>query len=54
MPAKTITKKPPISKTKKTATHKNGSQAPDEHLVKANKAMAKAWTLISRRQDKRD
>ncbi len=32
----------------------NGAQTPDEHLSKANKAMAKAWSLIARRQDKSD
>ncbi len=47
MPEKTNTQQPLTS-----APHTNGGQAPNEHLVKANKAMARAWASISRRQNK--
>ena len=54
MPTKTVTNKTDTKKTNTAVANKNGSNTPNEHLVKANKAMTKAWTLISRRQDKRD
>ena len=54
MSPKETAKKTIAGKTKTMATHKNGSQTPDEHLAKANKAMTKAWNLISRRKDKSD
>ena len=37
-------------KAAKDSTTKNGKQTPDEHLEKANKAMSKAWSLISQRK----
>jgi len=54
MSTKSLAKKTIAQKTKSTAINKNGSQTPDEHLAKANKAMTKAWNLISRRKDKGD
>lgn len=54
MATKTITKNATAAKTNINTAHQNGSQTPDEHLEKANKAMTKAWTLIARRKDKRD
>lgn len=51
MSPKAMAKKTIAAKTK-TAARNNGSQTPDEHLAKANKAMTKAWTLIARRKDK--
>lgn len=54
MSPKAMAKKTLAQKTKTITTHKNGSQTSDEHLARANKAMTKAWTLISRRKDKSD
>ena len=54
MNTKEVTQKTGTKKADTSTAPKNGSQTPNEHLVKANKAMTKAWTLISQRQDKRD
>ncbi len=54
MATETITKSAIGKKAKNNATHQNGSQTPNEHLEKANKAMSKAWALIEGRKDKRD
>jgi len=53
MAAKTSERKTNAPRHKNLSVHKNGSQASNEHLLKANKAMEKAWTLISHRQNKR-
>ncbi len=54
MSPKAMAKKTIAHNTKPVTRYNNGSQTPDEHLAKANKAMTKAWTLISRRKDKSD
>lgn len=56
MPTKTVTNKTNPKTANAPALGKNGENgsAQSEHLAKANKAMTKAWTLISQRQDKRD
>lgn len=50
--SKTCTQKT-TSKTTSSGTRKSNSQAQNEHLIKANRAMGKAWDSISRRQGKR-
>jgi len=46
------TMKKPVAQKTMAQSGENGSRGADEHLAKANRAMTKAWNLISRRKHK--